>query len=331
MPEPENQPIAFEAIEGQKENIQPVREGRSAAALAQIFSMPLSEMKDSQKVERDQFEELIAQKDDLDDPLDPYLEYIAWVVENFPQGQSAESGLIQLLERCTSEFRDTQYYKDDPRYLKVWMKYIKYSDAPKEMFIYLARKEIGKTLATFYEEYASYLEVNNKRGQAKEVYETGIALSARPVERLERKYREFLERLAANPPDNDEEPGSALPIARAALAVKEGGTVDLASGSSSSTAPRSKMQVFSDPTGKFTDKANPSGGWDSIGSLASRKKENVMEARPWVGETMPSSVSAPRTKMSIFKDPVRLSCFFLLFFFHLIANLLDYYPGLQTA
>lgn len=302
MTQPEAAPVAFEVIEDQKENIQPAREGRSAAALAQIFSMPLSEMKESQKLERDQFEELIAQREDLDDPLDPYLEYIAWVVENFPQGQSAESGLVQLLERCTNEFRDAPYYKDDPRYLKVWMRYINYSDAPREMFVYLSRKEIGKHLALFYEEYASYLEVNNKRRQAKEVFEAGLELQARPLERLQRKYREFLVRLEATPPDPAEEPGSALPIARSALAVKEGDLAEVFADTSRSSRP--KIQVLSDPNGKFSEKAASSGGWDSIGSLASRKKENVMEARPWKGETMPSSVSAPRVKMNVFKDPV---------------------------
>lgn len=305
-PHPNPEPVAFEAIEEQKENIQPVREGRSATALARIFSMPAGEVKESQKVERDQFEQLIANSGELDDPLDPYLEYIAWVVENFPQGQSADSGLVQLLERCTSEFRDTQYYKDDPRYLKVWMRYINYSDAPREMFLYLARKEIGKNLATFYEEYANYLEVNNKRGQATQVYEAGIQLRARPFERLQRKYREFCERLAANPPDAGEDQSPALPVARMALSVKQESGELFSAESSSAEASRPKLQVFSDPSGKFSDKsgASTSGGWDSIGSLASRKKENVMEARPWVGQTMPSSVSVPRTKMAIFKDPV---------------------------
>lgn len=303
MAQPET--VAFEAIEEQKENIQPVREGRSAAALARIFSMPSVDIKESLKAERDDFEQLIADSGDLDDPLDPYLEYISWVVKNFPQGQSADSGLVQLLERCTSEFRDTPHYKDDPRYLKVWMRYINFSDAPREMFIYLARKEIGKNLATFYEEYANYLEVNNKRAQAKQVYEAGIEISARPVERLRRKYREFCERVAANPLDAEEDQTPALPLARTALSVKQA-SGDLFAAQPSSSESRPKMQVFSDPSGKFSDKSggSTSGGWDSIGSLASRKKENVMEARPWAGETMPSSVPAPRTKMTIFKDPV---------------------------
>lgn len=306
--QPDAQPVAFEAIEGQKENIQPLREGRSVAALARIFAMPATEMRESQTAERDEFERLIADSSELDDPLDPYLEYIAWVLENFPQGESAESGLVQLLERCTSEFRDTGYYKDDPRYLKVWMRYIKYSDAPREMFMYLARKEIGKNLATFYEEYASFLEVNGRRVQAQQVYETGIELQARPLDRLRRKYVEFRERLAAHPADPDEDQSPALPVARSALALKDGLGSDLGPGAAlpGSGSGRSKMQVFSDPSGQFSDNKSgtKTGGWDSIGSLASRKKENVMEARPWAGETLPSSAPASRTKMAIYKDPV---------------------------
>jgi checkpoint serine/threonine-protein kinase len=51
--------------------------------------------------------------------------------------------------------------------------------------------------------------------------------------------------------------------------------------------------------------ANSSRGWDSIGSMNERRKENTIEARPWAGETLKAGKkvgSAP--KMEIFKDPV---------------------------
>lgn len=315
----DTRPILFEAIEYQKENIQPLREGRSAAALVRVFAAPTLELRESQERERDQYEAQIADTDDLDDPLQPFLDYIDWVLENFPTGQNAESGLIQLLERCTSQFRDTAHYKDDPRYLKVWTRYINYSDAPREMFIYIARKDIGKNLALFYEEYAAFLETNGKRLQAKEVYEAGIQILARPITRLKRKYKEFMDRLQAQPLAVDEDESPALPVARAALSVKESATTFYSPSEGSSSAPsarssREKLRVFNDPTNKHTEKSGGavlgSGGWDSIGSLAARRKENVMEAKSWVGETLESTVPAPRTKLAIYKDSVSfIFCF----------------------
>jgi checkpoint serine/threonine-protein kinase len=314
----DTRPIPFQPIEDQKENIQPLREGRSAAALIRVFSVPTLELRESQEKERDQHEARIADTDDLDDPLQPFLDYIDWVLENFPAGHNAESGLIQLLERCTSQFRDTAHYKDDPRYLKVWTRYINYSDAPREMFVYIARKDIGKNLALFYEEYAEYLETNGKRLQAKEVYEAGIQVLARPITRLRRKYKEFLDRLEAQPLAVDEDGSPALPVARAALSVKESATTLYSpdKGSSNATSarsPREKLQVFNDPTNKHTEKSGGtvfgSGGWDSIGSLAARRKENVLEAKPWAGETLESTVAAPKTKLAIYKDSVSFFVF----------------------
>jgi checkpoint serine/threonine-protein kinase len=45
-------------------------------------------------------------------------------------------------------------------------------------------------------------------------------------------------------------------------------------------------------------------GWESIGSLADRKKENVMEPKPWVGETLKAGGKKSSTKMAVFKDEV---------------------------
>ena len=49
-------------------------------------------------------------------------------------------------------------------------------------------------------------------------------------------------------------------------------------------------------------------GWDTIGSMKDRKKENTIEARPWAGETLKAGKKVgSTTKMEVFKDPVRPS------------------------
>jgi hypothetical protein len=47
-------------------------------------------------------------------------------------------------------------------------------------------------------------------------------------------------------------------------------------------------------------------GWESIGSLGDRKKENVVEAKPWVGETLKAGgkKTSGAAKLAVFRDPV---------------------------
>lgn len=296
----------FDEIEQQKENIEPIREGRSAASLAKALGHNPLENRTEQNSQRQEFEKQVAECLELDDPIEPYLAYIKWVHDEYPQGNNSESGLLVLLERCTSDFRDADYYKDDSRYLKVWMEYIKYSDAPKEIFIYLSRKGIGRGLSLYYEEYAGYLESIEKRGQADEVYQMGITSNARPLERLKRRYKEFQERLASNPADPNEPSSPVMPAVRPALAQK--GFAPVAESSQEEAGlqqnnkqERQKLSVFAD-NGE-SNEASSNGGWDSIGSLAFRKKENIIEAKQWVGEKLQQSSDSKASKtLSVFRD-----------------------------
>ncbi|KAK7204640.1 Mad3/BUB1 homology region 1-domain-containing protein [Myxozyma melibiosi] len=311
--------VSFDMFEHQKENIQPLPEGRSAAALAKAFSFASVDLpRGVSSPARDRFEEKLKTADDLDDPLEVWLDYLKWTHETYPQGASVESGLISLLERCTTQFQSATHYANDPRYLRVWLEYAKYNDSPREIFSFLFQRGIGVELATFYEQYAHLLESLNRKNQADEVFRMGIERDARPTERLRRRYTEFIERLEANPADPNEPSSPALAVLRPALATKELTVVErednpqqqrsgagMADGASS--RPREKMAIFADPDGSAGVNPERSGGWESIGSIAERRKENTMESRPIEGETMkmmsrlpPSSAS--REKMPIFKD-----------------------------
>ena len=295
--------VPFEIIEQHKENIEPIREGRSVLALSKVFGTDGANAKDQNTGKKAGFEQRVKESEVLDDPIEPYLDYIKWIMEEYPQGQTSDSGLVEVLERCTSAFRDASFYKDDARYLRVWLQYIRYSDSPKEIFTYLARKEIGMHLATFYEEYAAFLESSQRKKQAGEIYRIGIELNARPIERLKRRYDEFCERMRVNPP-SDNEPGSPiLPAIRPALSTKMGSDALPAS----STEATRRLQVLNDISGLGDDyHASSTGGWDSIGSLASRKKENTIAAKPWTGEQlqMNSGMTKPQKSLSVFRDPV---------------------------
>lgn len=324
--------IDFEVIEGQKENIQSIPSGRSARALANLYSVSQlqpqltptpSDTTNLNDANRQEFEAELSSIAESDDPLDIFDRYVKWTLDAYPSAQATkESQLLPLLERATKTFLNNTQYKNDPRYLKLWLIYIRsFSDAPRETFAFLARHNIGESLALFYEEFAAWLEGAGRWQQAEEIYNMGIQREARPAARLLRKYNEFQVRLAQQPQAN--EPSSpALPPVRRALGEK----IDPFAAASSPANPQAsrpnsgvgggtaksgkpKLQIFADD-----DAAPPAvssgGGWDSIGSLADRRKENIVEPKSWAGETLKAGgkkSSAP--KMAVFKDQVSKTFF----------------------
>ena len=326
--------INFDIIETHKENIQSLPGGRSAKALvstlAPITKRPLGptpgDTRNLNDAIREEYELEIVAISDSDDPLDIYDRYVKWTFSAYPSAQATpESQLRPLLERATKAFQTTSHYKNDPRYLKLWLNYIRFfSDAPRETFTYLARHNIGEGLALFYEEFAAWLEGAGRWKQADEVYRLGIAREARPTERLIRKFAEFQHRFESRVYDGDEPSSPALPTLRPALVAKidpfavstprssDPQAPRLSSnigGSSTSRSGRQKLAIFSDasaPEPSITATAcEGARGWDNIGSITERKKENMMEARPWTGETLKGGTKATGApKMSIFKDEV---------------------------
>jgi checkpoint serine/threonine-protein kinase len=322
--------IDFSTIETQKENIQSLPGGRSAKQLSLLCSpvalakpAPLSQTQELKDRIRADFEAELGTIDDADDPLDVYDRYVKWSLDAYPSAQATrESGLPRLLERATQVFLSSATYRNDPRYLKLWLLYVRLfaADAPRETYAFLARHGVGDALALFYEEYAAWLEGVGRWQQADEVFASGVQREARPKERLARKYAEFRRRRDAcreaggdgvGPDD-----GAAMPVQRPALAQKadplEGAAVDpqAAAPAAPAAKPRAgkKLAVFADGDAP-AEAASSSQGWDTIGSLAERKKENRSEPRPWAGETLDGGRKAggAEAKMAVFRDPVSLS------------------------
>ncbi|PYH45114.1 putative checkpoint protein kinase (SldA) [Aspergillus saccharolyticus JOP 1030-1] len=322
--------IDFDIIENQKENIQSLPGGRSARELARIFSprettdklaVPSpNEMKSVNDAVRQEYEAELQAIDESDDPLDIYDRYVKWTLNAYPSAQATpESGLLPLLERAVKHFLSSAHYKNDPRYLRLWLQYIRlFSDSPRETFAFLARHHIGEGLALFYEEFAAWLEGAGRWTQADEVYHLGLDREARPAERLARKYREFQHRYEQRTQDNG--PSSpALPAVRPALAAKVNPFASATPASpdpqaeraapARSAAPKTKsgkpkMAIFSDADAASQPAVSgPAQGWDSIGSMQDRRKENRVEAKPWAGETLKAGKKpVPKEKMTIFRD-----------------------------
>lgn len=327
--------IHFDVIEAHKENIQALPSGRSAKKLAQVLSPTLPQSMEatslpqtrqplgsiatpSNDATRAGFEAEVAVLDESDDPLDIYDRYVRWILDAYPSAQATPaSQLHTVLERATTTFISSSQYKNDPRYLKLWLQYIAFfAESPREMFVFLARHSIGEGLALFYEEYAGWLESAGRWSQAEEVYKLGMAREARPQSRLIRKFGEFEARRSAYPEAGPESP--ALPTMRPALmaridpfaASEQQPRQGNGLGTQTVKSSKSKLQIFSDAdTGA---KASPMGsrsagskGWDTISALADRKKENEMEPKPWTGQTLEAGgKKSGATKMAVFRDPV---------------------------
>lgn len=325
--------IDFNIIEAQKENVQSLPGGRSARELARIFSAGSNGDSVASPSPNDtrtlngailqEYENELQSIAESDDPLDVYDRYVKWTLNAYPSAQAtAESGLLPLLERATKSFLSSSHYKNDPRYLRLWLHYIRlFSDAPRETFAFLARHHIGEGLALFYEEFAAWLEGAGRWSQADEVYRLGVDREARPAERLLRKYSEFQQRYEQRSQDTG--PSSpALPTVRPALAAKMDPFAPTDSpadpqaarpspsmgGASKTKSGKAKMAIFSDADSASSSQPATSGqtkGWESIGSMRERKKENEVEAKPWVGETLKAGKkSGPTQKMAIFRDEV---------------------------
>ncbi|KAI7903648.1 Mad3/BUB1 homology region 1-domain-containing protein [Cokeromyces recurvatus] len=178
-----------------KENIRPRRNGRSVAALTTLFERTASERQVKLEEGHLYFQELIDNIDEQDDPLQIYVDYIRWTIEMYPEGHTIESNLIGLLKEATNRFVTDRRYKNDPRYLKIWMEYAQLITDPRDIFLYLIKHDVGQSLALFYEEYAAYYEKLNKIDHATEVFKLGINQEADPLKRLKRNFGLFKARV----------------------------------------------------------------------------------------------------------------------------------------
>ncbi|WFD19944.1 non-specific serine/threonine protein kinase [Malassezia caprae] len=300
----------FEKIEAQKENVQPRARGRSAHALSTALGMPPKERHDMLAAQRREHEAHVhsTENAEADDPLEAWCTYVKWCIDNYPDGKSAESGIVPLLERATRTFRASEQYRNDSRYLRLWILYAQHTDVPRDIFQFLLANEIGTNLASLYEELANVLESDGAYDEADETYQLGIARRASPLDRLKRRYNEYQQRILSLPELADEPHtnyAQALTRAmakagRSVLGTKTGRGESLPANvlgthQPLSSAPRPNartMNVYCDEN----DDA-PRGtraAWSDAGHAHGRHKENQLGARTL--QPLPQSAMTPRTQ-----------------------------------
>lgn len=205
--------IDFNAIESQKENVQPLAKGRSAHALSNTLNMQHKQRQALLAQQRAEHEQIVTSHDnaDSDDPLEAWTKYVKWCIDNYPSGQTHESGLIPLLERATRHFRAAEQYTNDPRYLRLWILYARNVECARDVYNFLLANEIGTKLASLYEELAVVLEGQRMYEEADAMYKLGIARRANPIDRIKRRYEEYKTRVILGQQALAESSGSSTP------------------------------------------------------------------------------------------------------------------------
>ena len=111
---------SIELFEHSKENIMPMKGGRSASALSKVFSAkPQENVIDQQRLE---IENKIETSANGEDPLASWIEYFEWAKNTFPNSRVE---LLKVIQACTKLFRDNETLKQDKRYLRFWIYYVR--------------------------------------------------------------------------------------------------------------------------------------------------------------------------------------------------------------
>ncbi|CAM8892197.1 unnamed protein product [Rhodiola kirilowii] len=124
------------------------------------------------------------------DPLMPWLRGIRRARECLPPQMIMEK-LPRFLQKCAQAFQEDRRYRNDLRYLKVWLHLMDYADNPKALLRTMEMNHIGLKRALFYQAYALYYEKMKKYDEAEKMYRTGVQNLAEPLDELHKSYKQF--------------------------------------------------------------------------------------------------------------------------------------------
>nr|CAB3459230.1 unnamed protein product [Digitaria exilis] len=120
------------------------------------------------------------------DPLRPWLRGMRKMERALPPATLHEK-LPRFLQKCAQEFKDDTRYRDDPRYLRVWIQLMDYVADAKPLLKKMERNGIGLKRASFYMAYALYYEKHKRFSDAEKMYRLGIQKCHMLQERIPRK------------------------------------------------------------------------------------------------------------------------------------------------
>lgn len=170
-----------------KENIQPLRQGRSVSALHQALCQQQEGNHTALNQQKQAFESELRLYDG-DDPLDVWVRYIKWTKQTYPQG-GKESNLSVLLERAVTRFTADKKYHNDVRYVELWIEFAEGCSDPMDVYRYMQAQGIGTMQAALYIAWSEEYEKRGNIKMADGVFQDGVKCGAEPVEKLHAFHR----------------------------------------------------------------------------------------------------------------------------------------------
>ncbi|WJX32474.1 hypothetical protein P8452_20795 [Trifolium repens] len=128
------------------------------------------------------------------DPLLPWLRGIRKLKENLPS-KTLKEKLPEFLRKCTQTFELDRRYRNDLRYLRVWLHLMDFVDDPSALLRTMEVNQIGTKRCQFYQAYALYYEKSKNYDEAEKMYHMGVKNLAEPVDELQKSYEQFLQRM----------------------------------------------------------------------------------------------------------------------------------------
>ena len=177
-----------------KENFKPRAKGRNVKKLNALSenSSHVTALKEKQNMQREAFENAIVAYEG-DNPIKPWLKYIKWAETEFPTSSAVA---MPLYERCTRAFFKNEQYRNNIKYLTVWLKYADELDDASEVFRFLYANKIGEERSFFYIAWALVEEEKKRYPLADKIYCRGLALGAKPENVLETRHTQFKRRMS---------------------------------------------------------------------------------------------------------------------------------------
>ncbi|KAK1409374.1 hypothetical protein QVD17_35900 [Tagetes erecta] len=125
------------------------------------------------------------------DPLLPWLKGIKKMTDSLPP-QLLKQKLPRFLQKCVQTFETDLRYRNDLRYLRVWMKLLDFVDDPGAVLEHMKVNHIGNKRSLFYQAYALYFEKTKKFTAAEKMYHLGVQNLAEPADELQKSFDQFL-------------------------------------------------------------------------------------------------------------------------------------------
>ncbi|KAL5724288.1 hypothetical protein ACHQM5_007567 [Ranunculus cassubicifolius] len=125
------------------------------------------------------------------DPLLPWIQGIKKIRESLSP-QLLKEKLPRFLQKCALTFQADKKYRNDLRYVRVWIRLMDFVDDPRALFKTMEKNHIGTKQALFYQAYAMYLTKLKKFEEADSMYHLGVHNLAEPAGELQKSYEQFL-------------------------------------------------------------------------------------------------------------------------------------------